>query len=281
MATSRIPQPLNGASGSWVPPRTPGPLGYNDQADPMMCTLMGDSPGSLGFHDWADAAVPHIWKGVPFIHPAGLAKSSDGKILSVSATTTKVSGGSKPDVLKTDGAQAASKQPLAWGKKVSEDFKAKVIEMALDLVVEPNYLMAAMAFESGETFSPSVLNRSGSGAVGLIQFMPSTAAGLGTTSAKLSSMTAVEQLDYVHKYFKGYRSRLKPLDDVYMVILWPAAVGKPGSYVLFDKDDKNHPKRYLQNKGLDKDQDGKVTKNEAAAAVKRKLDRGMSAEFYG
>jgi hypothetical protein len=256
-------------------------LGFLDQADPMICTLMGDSPGSLGYNDWADPAVPHIWKGIPFIYSGGLGKSSDGKVLSVSATDAKAVGDAKSKSVRTDGAQAAPKQSLAWGKKVSEDFKAKVIEIAMDLDVEANYLMAAMAFESGETFSPSVLNRSGSGAVGLIQFMPSTASGLGTSSANLAAMTAVEQLDYVHKYFKSYRGRLKTLDDVYMVILWPAAVGKPGSYVLFDSGDKKHPKRYLQNKGLDKDQDGKVTKNEAAAAVRKKLDRGMSAEFYG
>lgn len=41
--------------------------------------------------------------------------------------------------------------------------------------------MAAMAFESGETFSPSIKNAAGSGAVGLIQFMPSTAKALGTS----------------------------------------------------------------------------------------------------
>lgn len=36
-------------------PRTPGPLGHNDGADPdAPCLFPGDTPGSLGLHDWAD-----------------------------------------------------------------------------------------------------------------------------------------------------------------------------------------------------------------------------------
>jgi hypothetical protein len=58
--------------------------------------------------------------------------------------------------------------------------------------------MAAMAFETGETFSPSIKNKA-SGATGLIQFMRSTAKGSGTTTAALAEMTAVDQLDFVEK----------------------------------------------------------------------------------
>ena len=38
--------------------------------------------------------------------------------------------------------------------------------------------MAVMSFETGGTFDPGIRNAAGSGATGLIQFMPSTAAGL-------------------------------------------------------------------------------------------------------
>lgn len=164
---------------------------------------------------------------------------------------------------------------LAWGKKVSDKFRQRVIEIAESLGTDPNFLMACMAFESGESFSPSVKNAAGSGATGLIQFMPSTAQALGTTTAKLGAMSAVQQLDYVEKYFKPSKGKLKSLEDVYMAILWPAAVGKPMSYVLFSKSDTAHPKRYIQNAGLDFNRDGIVTKAEAAAKVRKKLEKGL------
>jgi hypothetical protein len=168
---------------------------------------------------------------------------------------------------------------LAWGKKVSEEFCQRVREIADSLGADPNYLMACMAFESGETFSPSIKNAAGSGATGLIQFMPSTAQALGTTTEELASMTAEEQLDYVEKYFKPSRGKLKSLDDVYMAILWPAAVGRPSAYVLFAKNDPTHPKRYIQNAGLDFNKDGKITKAEAAEKVRKKLEKGLLPQF--
>lgn len=168
---------------------------------------------------------------------------------------------------------------LAWGKEVSEEFCQRVNEIAESLGTDPNYLMACMAFESGETFSPSVKNAAGSGAIGLIQFMPATAQALGTTTDELASMTAEEQLDYVEEYFKSSRGKLKSLDDVYMAILWPAAVGKSSDYVLFRRNAPEHPKRYLLNAGLDFNKDGMVTKAEAADRVRRKLEKGLTPEF--
>ena len=114
---------------------------------------------------------------------------------------------------------------IAWGAKVSAEFRRKVIDLCEWLGADPSHLMAAMAFETGETFSASVRNRA-SGATGLIQFMPSTARSLGTTTDKLAAMTAEDQLDYVRKYFAPYRNKMTTLSDVYMAILWPAAVAK-------------------------------------------------------
>lgn len=64
---------------------------------------------------------------------------------------------------------------LCWGKKVSAPFRVRIVEIGHNLGVDPDFLMACMAFESGGTFSPSIKNAAGSGAIGLIQFMPSTA----------------------------------------------------------------------------------------------------------
>ncbi|MFZ0930716.1 MAG: transglycosylase SLT domain-containing protein [Syntrophobacteraceae bacterium] len=168
---------------------------------------------------------------------------------------------------------------LAWGKKVSEEFREKVTDICKELGTDPDNLMACMAFESGKTFSPSIKNAAGSGAVGLIQFMPATAQALGTTTEDLAAMTAEEQLDYVAKYFSPRKDEISSLEDVYMAILWPAAIGKPLDYVLFDKDDPDHPKRYIQNQGLDIDRDGKITKAEASNRVREKLEKGLLDEY--
>jgi hypothetical protein len=148
-------------------------------------------------------------------------------------------------------------------------FKAAAKDVAERLGVEFSWLMAIMEFETGGTFSPSQRNAAGSGAVGLIQFMPQTAYSLGTTPDKLVAMNAIEQLQYVEDYFfsGGGLHKVKSLSDLYMCVLWPSAVGKPDSYVLFDKEDTKHPKRYIQNAGLDWNKDGKITKAEAARRV--------------
>jgi hypothetical protein len=167
---------------------------------------------------------------------------------------------------------------LAWGKKVSPTFRQAVFDSSDRLGCQPDDLMACMAWETGETFSPSIVNGAGSGATGLIQFMPSTAAALGTTTALLARMTAVQQLTCVEKYFRPWKGKLKNLGDLYMAILWPAGIGKPDSYVLFDKADAAHPKRYLQNVGIDMNKDGKVTRGECCAKVQAKLTKGLLPE---
>ncbi|MBS0640841.1 MAG: lytic transglycosylase [Proteobacteria bacterium] len=167
---------------------------------------------------------------------------------------------------------------MAFGKhpKLEPGFKDHVIDLAGELGCDPSHLMAAMAFETGETFSPSIRNKL-SGATGLIQFMPATAKGLGTTTADLAQMSAVAQLAFVRKHFLPFRNRLQTLADVYMTILFPVAVGKPAAHVLFARPSV----QYEQNAGLDANKDGTVTKEEAAAKVQAKLLRGMKDEFRG
>ena len=166
---------------------------------------------------------------------------------------------------------------LAWGAKVSPRFRTAATDGARALGVDASWLMACMAFESGETFRPDVRNAAGSGAVGLIQFMPATAAALGTTTEALAMMTAEDQLAFVFAYFRPSRGRLENLGDLYMAILWPGGIGKADDFVLFDRADPDHPARYVQNAGLDLDRDGRVTRKEACRRVRAKLDKGLQA----
>lgn len=129
-------------------------------------------------------------------------------------------------------------------------------------------LLCCMAFETGRTFNPGL--RNSIGATGLIQFIKPTAISLGTTTDALAAMSRVEQMVYVKSYFKkGPVAKVSApqLEDLYMQILWPAAVGKSLDYVLF----KEPTKAYEQNKGLDKEKKGYVTKQDAASKVRDQL----------
>lgn len=172
-----------------------------------------------------------------------------------------------------------SQQMIAWGSKVSPLFKARVLWMADALECDPDDLMACMHWESGGTFRADIKNAAGSGATGLIQFMPSTAIGLGTTTANLAKMTPEDQLNYVYKYFRPYAGKLANLGDLYMAILWPKGVGKPDHYVLFDR--KKTPTTFRQNAGLDVNKDGLVTRAECLVKVNERLAKGLRPENLG
>jgi hypothetical protein len=154
---------------------------------------------------------------------------------------------------------------LAWGAKVSPGFREKVRAISARLGCDPSDLMSCMAWESGRSFSASKKNMAGSGATGLIQFMPATALALGTSTAALGMLTAEEQLGWVEKYFQPYKGRLATLADLYMAILWPAGVGKPMEYVLWDATSK--PTTFRQNAGLDINHNGAITKAECASKL--------------
>jgi hypothetical protein len=170
-------------------------------------------------------------------------------------------------------------EKIAWGAKVSPLFKERVLWIADALECPADSLMACMAWESGETFRADIKNAAGSGATGLIQFMPSTAKGLGTTTAALAKMAPEDQLNYVYKYFRPYAGKLRNLGDIYMAILWPKAVGQSDHYVLFDK--KKVPTAYRQNSGIDINKDGLVTRAECLVKVNQKLAKGLLPENLG
>ena len=167
---------------------------------------------------------------------------------------------------------------IAWGAKVSPEFKKRVIEICAELEMNPDYLMSCMAFETGETFRADIPNKAGSGAIGLIQFMPATANGLNTTTKELSEMTTVAQLEYVRKYFLPYKHKLKTIEDTYMVILWPIAIGKDKDTVIFISGTK----RYNQNKGFDRyPHNGEITPRECTAAITQPYKKGLSRGYFG
>jgi hypothetical protein len=166
---------------------------------------------------------------------------------------------------------------LFFGVKFGDAEIAKLAQVVQRLGLDPVFIqdfMACMAWETGEQFSPSTSSPVSS-ATGLIQFMKATAIGLGTTTDQLSKMSVVEQLEYVYKYFKPYAKRIKETGDVYMVILWPAGVGQPDSYVLWKQGDP----AFAPNGGLDVNKDGIITRQECLHKVNNKMARGAQPQF--
>ncbi|MEL6672892.1 MAG: transglycosylase SLT domain-containing protein [Bacteroidota bacterium] len=137
-----------------------------------------------------------------------------------------------------------------------QDFVLQARSVAQRLAIPSSWLMSVMFAESG--FRSRVSNYQGSGAVGLIQFMPQTAKELQTSTWALQQMTATEQLTYVEKYLAQVRRRYGPyqsLGDLYLGILYPKARGKDACFRLYGRPSE----AYRQNKGLDENRDGQVT----------------------
>ncbi|MEG1728748.1 MAG: peptidoglycan-binding domain-containing protein [Bacteroidaceae bacterium] len=164
-----------------------------------------------------------------------------------------------------------------WGSKVSKTFRDRVLWMrdALGMPKEgANWLMSVMAFETGRSFRADVKNAAGSSGTGLIQFMSFTAKAMGTTVEALAKMTPEDQLNWVYKYFSPYKGKLNSLGDVYFVVLYPKAVGHSDDWVLWEKGTLS----YTQNKGLDKDVDGKVTRKEVLTTITKMYTEGKQHE---
>lgn len=155
---------------------------------------------------------------------------------------------------------------------VTPEFIREVVAMARRLETRPEWLLAVMSFETGGTFSPSQRNPL-SGATGLIQFLPSTAASrpLNTSTEALARLTPVEQLRYVELYLARFKGRLNTLEGVYTAVLSGSPRPDPRT-ALFRQGTRD----YAQNQGLDLNRDGVITSGEATAQVAARLFGGVN-----
>jgi hypothetical protein len=161
-----------------------------------------------------------------------------------------------------------------------EAFAAKVIEISKKLDIDPNWLMAVMNSESG--LNPQARNTkypvNGGYATGLIQFIPSTARHLGTTTDALYQMSNLEQLDWVYKYFRPYRDKIESFVDLYMVTFFPAAVGKKDDHILQAKNISVLAVARA-NPIFDLDKNGKITVGEVSEAFLKRLPSNVREAF--
>lgn len=178
-----------------------------------------------------------------------LANNSDVK--------TKIANHFK-EMEKSLGDELIGKKELMKNVEDPEAFMTKLNDICKKLSI-PNVNWMLLIFYKESKINPHIVNSIG--AVGLIQFMPATAKGLGTTTDALKNMTAVEQLDYVYKYFKPYAGKIKSVEDLYMITFFPVAVGKSDDNILQSKG-LSAGKVAKANPGIDLNKDGEITNGE-------------------
>lgn len=167
---------------------------------------------------------------------------------------------------------------LLFLDKVSEnqqEFGEKVKDIARGLRIHPDWLMALMWSES--KLNPYARNLAGSSAVGLIQWTSSTANTIGTTTAQLLNMSNVEQLDWVERYLLYAMSitkvsKIKDYDDLYLLVFYPAAIGKGDAWVFPSNV-------YRQNAGMDINKDGQLSIADFKAFIRNKIPAEYLKDF--
>ncbi len=158
-------------------------------------------------------------------------------------------------------------------------FSAAVRELSSWLGLDtPNALMAVMNKESG--ISPSIVNSNG-GATGLIQFMPSTAKGLGTTTAELKKMSRLQQLAYVKKYYAPFRGKLKNYAGLYFATFFPAAIPHINNdNWVFEAKSVSRSAVYKGNSALDYDKDKTIEMWEFKQYLKKGFTQSQLNELF-
>ena len=155
--------------------------------------------------------------------------------------------------------------------KLDANFLNKVKEVAKNLNCDYKDLLAVMNSESG--LNPKTWN--GKTAVGLIQFTDKSIEelnrvhGLNLTKEKIAQMSPIEQLDLAEKYLmiaKSYNfapnARLSA-GDLYAITFLP---GRANQEVLCRQGEKY----YKQNKGLDLNNDGVISKQDLENRLAKK-----------
>jgi hypothetical protein len=166
------------------------------------------------------------------------------------------------------------------------EFEQTMRNVASLLGINPNWLMMVMWNESrlnaqavnkqpGDSDIP--LTRAVSRATGLIQFMPDTAIRLGTTTKALYSLSAIDQLHYVYKYFKPWVGKIKNYFDLYIITFFPGALGKPDDYIL-ETSKLSAALIAKQNPFFDVNKDGKITVGEIKRRMYESIPKSIVAE---
>lgn len=169
-------------------------------------------------------------------------------------------------------------------KKLSTAELEKVVQVAKNLSVNVNWLLAVMFFETAQSFNPAIKN--GIGSVGLIQFTRDkagveykTIGGKKYYLSDIAKMSFVTQMDLVEKYLKEAKGgkSVKSFTDLYLLVFFPAAVGKADDFVLATSN-LSASLIAKQNPIFDRNKDGVIHKKEVTDYFKQ-LYTGWGFDF--
>ncbi len=143
---------------------------------------------------------------------------------------------------------------LRMDRKFNEEERMRIAEIARKLDLNKDWIYFVIYKESRGNHR--AVNKH-TGATGLIQFLPRVAKSLGTSTYSLRTMTRMEQLDYVEKYFERVTSKyeIDSYFDLYLSVFYPRAMGQSNSYVIGKKGSKV----VSYNKGVDVNKDSIIT----------------------
>lgn len=147
------------------------------------------------------------------------------------ASKKKASAGSPaaPAAAGTDAAAPAA--TTAQTTPAGSDFEDELMVQAADAGLDERAVRGVIHAESGG--DPAAHNPSG--ATGLIQFMPSIAKAMGTSTEEIGKMTAAQQVPLVIKYLKDRNiDEHSSQGDMYIAVAAGGGfVGKPDSTVVY------------------------------------------------
>lgn len=210
-------------------------------------------PAMNNTFDWSSVNTGNLWSSLPMGDSFSFSTTASSKTYSDSDTSN----------FSYDAEALKNK----WQKKnshLTQAFFNKVVQVAKRVNCDPNDLMCLMNSESG--LKTTAVNK-GSGATGLIQFIPSTARSLGTSCSALKSMSPEEQMVYVEKCIMNSKQAAKLGNQkigpgtLYALIFLPSRAGRD---ILTTSGEKF----YSSNKGLDIDKDGKISKADLAKRIR-------------
>lgn len=165
---------------------------------------------------------------------------------------------------RTGAKHRVSRRNLQNILRAQPHFWRELHAVAARLETEPAWLLNVMACES--LFDPDARNPlPGQTASGLLQIIEGTARRLGTTTAAIRRMSAVEQLRLVEKYLEPFRGRLNAISDVYTAVFRGSIVEGGDAVVVVDST--REPRVYALNRSLDIDSDRRITKGELGLAA--------------
>lgn len=162
--------------------------------------------------------------------------------------------------------------PVRGLSRLSNAERYKLIQVAESVGADPDILAAVISLETGGTFDPGIQNPS-TKATGLIQFIPSTARSLGTSTEALRRMTVCQQLDVVQAFYKKVaRGGIRIPGDEYVAVFAPDFRGRPDSTVVYSRGQDG----YDQNQGLDTNGDGVIRVGELRQNVLNRVPTGRA-----